>query len=148
MSEIFSTFGVEWEVLLVQAVNFGLLLAGLTYFLYKPVGRMLEARRQKVAQGVKDAEEAERVRKEVEGSRARKLAEAGSEADKVVAEARAAAGQKEREIVGRAEDTAAVLLREAQAQAREEKARIERESKEEMAKLIVLGVEKTLSGQK
>lgn len=148
MSEIFTTFGVEWRILLVQGVNFAILLAGLTYFLYTPLSRMLEERRQRVIQGVADAEEAERIRKEVEESRAGKLAEAGREADTLLAQARAAAGEEERGIVSRAEAAAASLLKEAEAQAAEEKARALAESKEEVAKLIVLGMEKALANKK
>jgi len=56
MSELFSAFGVNWKLLLIQAVNFGLLLAALTYFLYKPILKIIDERREKVAEGVRTAE--------------------------------------------------------------------------------------------
>jgi F-type H+-transporting ATPase subunit b len=142
MGAILTTFGIDWHLLVLQAINFGLLLAGLTYFLYKPVMRMLEERRSVVAQGVEDAARAAQELKQIEGSRAQKLAEAGKEADSVVANARSNASQKEREIVTRAENAAAALVAEAEKRAQEEKARAVAESKEEVAKLIVLGIEK------
>src|SRR3989344_1907356 len=58
MSELFEVFGVNWKLLLMQAFNFGLLLVVLTYFLYKPVLRIIDERREKVAEGVRNAEEA------------------------------------------------------------------------------------------
>jgi len=58
MSDLFAAFGVNWKLLLVQAVNFGLLLSALTYFLYKPVLRMIDERREKVAEGVRTTQAA------------------------------------------------------------------------------------------
>jgi F-type H+-transporting ATPase subunit b len=150
MDAILHTFGVDWRLLLVQAINFGILLGGLTYLLYKPVGRMLEERRAAVAKGVEDAERAAHELKNIEGSRADMLAKAGKEADGVVANARVSAIEKEKEILTRAEHAAGTVLSDAEAQAKDTKARAIAESKEEVAKLIVLGMEKALrhdSGQ-
>jgi F0F1-type ATP synthase membrane subunit b/b' len=58
MDAILTTFGIDWHLLLLQGINFGILLAGLTYFLYKPVMRMLEERSNTVRQGVEDAHKA------------------------------------------------------------------------------------------
>ena len=142
MEAILSTFGIDWRLLLVNAVNFGLLLAGLTYFLYKPVLRMLEERRQKIAHGVSAADSAERRLHEIEGERDKRLARAGREADEMVAAARKAAAERERDIIARGEANAAQVVAEGQLQAKELRERALRESKEEVAKLIVLGMEK------
>lgn len=145
MSAIFTTFGVDWHLLLIQGVNFGILLAGLTYFLYKPVTNMLEERRAKVAQGVRDAQAAEAKLAQIEGERAHTLAEAGREADALMSSVRSAATEKQREIVAKAQMTATAVLAEAEAQAAEAKVRAVAESKEEVAKLIVLGMEKAFN---
>lgn len=145
MSEILTTFGIDWHLLLINAINFGLLLLALWYFLYEPVMRMLEERRERVAKGVRDAQAAEALLREIEGSRAKLLSKAGQEADALVAAARAAGLEKQRELVERGEAAAAALLRDAQAAAMEEKARALEESKQEVAKLIVLGIEKTIN---
>jgi F-type H+-transporting ATPase subunit b len=144
MSAIFTTFGIDWHLLLINAINFGLLLLGLWYFLYTPLMRMLEERRQKVAQGVADAQAAQQSLKEIEGTRASTLAQAGREADEVLARARNAAQAREREMLAHAEAAAASVVKEAEAQAKEAKARAVAESKQEVAKLIVLGMEKTM----
>ncbi len=142
MQQILSTFGIDWHLLLINAVNFGLLMLALWYFLYGPVMRMLEERRGKVAQGVRDAEEAAEKLAEIEHSRAGALAAAGKEADALVAAARAIGADKERELLAKGEAAAATLLRDAEAQAAELKAHSLEESKQEVAKLIVLGMEK------
>ena len=118
--------------------------------LAREVFRMLEERRRKVEHGVRDAESAKRRLQEIERSRTEVLTHAGQEADEILSNARAAGVAKERELLGRGEAMAEMLLREAQLQAQELKARALQESKQEVAKLIVLGIERVLrqnSGQ-
>jgi len=142
MSQVLSVFGIDWRLLLINAVNFGLVLLALWYFLYAPVLKMLEERRKKVSDGVRDAESAKRELDEIENSRAAVLAAAGKDADALVAASRAAGAQKERELMQKGEATAATLMRDASAQAAELQRRSIEESKQEVAKLIVLGMEK------
>jgi len=142
MESILSTFGIDWRLLLVNAVNFGLLLLGLWYFLYGPVMRMLEERRAKITEGVAAAESARRRLAEIEASRAAQLAAAGQEADAMLAAARRAGAAKEREMLTRAESAADGVRVEAAREAAELKREALEESKREAAKLIVLGVEK------
>jgi len=143
MDQLFEAFGIDWRLLLINAINFGVLLGGLTYFLYKPITKTLEERRQKVIKGVADAEAAEAALMEIEGARAQKLAEAGREADDILSKAQKTGTEKGRELVSQAEGSAARVLAEAQAQSVELKAQAIQESKEEIAKLIILGIEKT-----
>lgn len=142
MSELFSAFGIDGRLLLINCINFGLLLVVLWYFLYGPLTKMLEQRRAKIAQGVKDAHEAETKLKEIHEARSSMIADAGKEADILVAGARAAASAKARELLAAGESAAANLLKDAQTQAQEMKAQAIAESKQEVAKMIVLGMEK------
>ena len=142
MEAILTTFGIDWRLLLINAINFGLLLLLLWYFLYGPILRMLEERRERVARGVADAEAAEARLREIEASRSARLAEAGKEADEVLAAARAAAAVKARERVAQAEAAAASIVTDAHLAATELKAQALAESRDEVAKLIVLGMEK------
>jgi F-type H+-transporting ATPase subunit b len=142
MDQLFAAFGIDWRLLVVNLINFGLLLAALWYFLYGPLTKMLEERRRRLAEGVTAANEADRKLAEIEGSRADMLASAGKEADDVIAAARAAGATKQHEIVSAAEASANAILSEAEAQAVELKREAIEESKQEVAKLIVLGMEK------
>jgi F-type H+-transporting ATPase subunit b len=144
MGQLFSAFGIDWRLLVINLVNFGVLLAVLYYFLYGPLTGMLEERRVKVQQGVEDAEEAARVRREVEGEREAMLAKAAQEVDELLARARARAAERERELVDEAGKRAEFIIAQAEAQAREEKAKAVAETREDVAKLIVLGMEKSL----
>lgn len=148
MSELFAAFGVDWRLLVINLINFGLMLFVLWYFLYEPILRVLEDRRKKIAEGVRKAEEAAQALQEIETNRTDMLAQAGKEADSVISEARAAGAQKQRDIVTAAETTAAGVIKEAQREAVELKEAALRESKQEVAKLIVLGMEKAMIEKK
>jgi len=142
MSQVFSAFGIDWRLLIINAVNFSLLLLALWYFLYGPLTKMLDTRREKLAQGVQDVESAKKALAEIEQSRAAVLSQAGQEADAVLAHARVAGEVRERELALAGEAAAAAAVREAVAQAQEIKAQALAESKQEVAKMIVLGMEK------
>lgn len=142
MSAILTVFGIDWHLLVINLVNFGLLLLALWYFLYGPLTGMLKKRREMVAQGVHDAERAAHHLARAEELRLEKVAEAGKEADAMLSHARKAAGEKERELVAKGEAAAARVVALAEAQAGELKAEALRENKEDVAKLIVLGIEK------
>jgi len=143
MSDLFAAFGIDWRLLLVNGVNFGLLLLGLWYFLYKPLTSMLEARRQKMADGIRDAEAAAHELRKIEEARTDLLAQAGKEAETLVSRARALGAEKQRALVEAGEANAATLLTEAAAQAVQLKEEAIAQSKQEVAKLIVLGIERT-----
>src|SRR3989344_5401181 len=85
MSDLFAAFGVNWKLLLIQAVNFGLLLAALSYFLYKPILKIIDERRHKIAEGVRTAEAAAERLEEAEkegGTMGGDAAEGGKEKKK------------------------------------------------------------------
>ena len=144
MGQLFAAFGLDVRLLIINIVNFGLLVAALRYFLYGPLMRMLENRRKMVAEGVEAARAAQMMRDEVEAARGDKLMAAGKEADAIVAAARAAGSAREREIVAAGEANAAQIVAEGKREADELKVRALQESKAEVAKLIVLGVEKAM----
>lgn len=145
MDSILSAFGIDWRLLIIYSVNFGLLLTALWYFLYGPLTRIIEERRQLVAKGVTDAEAAAVKLQEIESARSNILADAGKEADEVLMKAREAAAAKQRELIAAGEAQAARMLSEAEMAAHDAKERSIEESKKEVAKLVVLGVEKTMA---
>ena len=147
MSAVFAAFGIDWRLLLIDSINFGVLLLALWYFLYAPLTKMLEARRQKVAQGVEDADTAAAKLADIKHEQSAMLSRAGAEADEVLAKARKNAEEKGRAMLVASEAAAAASLKEAEAQAAALKAEAIEESKKEVAKLVVLGMEK-LSTQK
>jgi len=144
MSELFAAFGINWQLLLVQAINFGLLLVVLTYFLYKPVLKLIDDRRERIAEGVRTAEAAERRLAEAKTEGDKRIGEASREAETLVATARTRAEEKGADIVKAAEAQAASTLKDAQARAEEAQRQALRESEKEIARAAMLAAEKIL----
>lgn len=144
MDQLLNAFGIEWKLLIAQAVNFGVLLVALTYFLYKPVLKTLDERKSKVAQGVLDAEEATRMLQEADGEVSTRLKGADSEAESIVAQARDAAGSEKARILKEAETRAAAVALDAEARAKEASAKALRDSEKEIARLAILAAEKVV----
>ena len=53
MDEIIRVFGINWKLLAIQAVNFGLLLILLHRFLYKPLLKVIEERQMHIKKELK-----------------------------------------------------------------------------------------------
>ncbi|TSC85873.1 MAG: F-type H+-transporting ATPase subunit b [Parcubacteria group bacterium Gr01-1014_8] len=144
MSELFAAFGINWKLLLIQAFNFGILLLVLWKYLYTPVLRIIDERRQKMAEGVKNAEEAEKKLASAESEGKDIVSNASREAEGMVVAARTRAGEKEDEIIKEAESRADVILREAAARAEEVNRQMLATSARDIAKAAVLAAEKIL----
>ncbi len=144
MGEIAEVFGVNWKLLVIQAVNFTVLLLALWYFLYRPVVRMLEKRQQVIEQGVRDAKAAEESKGDIEKKRDGLILAATKEAEELVEQARVQGAEKEREIVGQAQNRADRELAEAKVRAHELRETTLRESEKEIARLAILSAERIL----
>lgn len=144
MEALFGAFGIDLKLLLAQAVNFAVLFAVLTWLLYKPVLKTLEERKNVVAQGVKDAEEAREKLAGADAEALEKVAGAEQEAQQIVASARDEAGAERSRLLKEAEERAAGIATDAEARAQETAARALRESEKEIARLAILAAEKAM----
>lgn len=59
-------FGIDWKLFVSQLINFLLVLAILTFFVYKPVIKIIKKRNAKIKEGLDKAEEADIRLKEVD----------------------------------------------------------------------------------
>jgi F-type H+-transporting ATPase subunit b len=147
MQALLNAFGINGSLLIAQAVNFGVLLIALWYFLYKPVMKMLAARQEKVAQGVMDAERATEKLKGADAEAAERVSKAELDAYGIVMSAREAASAEKVRIVKEADVRATAIATDAEARAKETAAKSLRESEKEVARLAVLAAEKVLRDQ-
>lgn len=144
MESILDAFGIDWKMLLAQLVNYGILIAALTWLLYRPVLRMLDERREKIAQGVRDAERAAEAAANADVAAAAVVRTAETEAESIVTSARDMATNEKTRIVKEAEARAEQVAKDAEARAAETALRAQRESEKEVARLAVLAAEKVL----
>jgi F-type H+-transporting ATPase subunit b len=144
MGALFSAFGVDWHLLLIQAVNFALLLVALTYFLYRPILKIIDERREKVAEGVRLAQQADQKLVDAKAQGDMMVADAAKEAEGLVATARVRATETATEAARAAQAKGDAILKEAQAHAEEAKRLVMQESEREIARAAMLAAEKIL----
>lgn len=146
MEEIIHAFGIDARLIVIQVINFAVLAGLLWYFLYKPVLSVIDARREKVAQGVADAEAAARERAAAGAEKAATLTAAHAEAERVLERATNEAKDVRATGIADARAEEGRILAAAEARAVELAERTRRESEAEIAKLAVLAAEKVLRG--
>lgn len=144
MDQIIEAFGIDVRLIVIQLVNFGILMVALGYFLYKPVLRLLDERQQKIAQGIQDAEAAALAKASAEEEKRTVVGSAHTEAEAIMSRAKSHATAVSEEALVEARAKAEALIADAALQGNEVKARVLRESEAEVAKLAILAAEKIL----
>ncbi len=144
MDEIINAFGIDTRLIIIQIINFAILMAALGYFLYTPVLKLLREREEKIAEGLRDAELAKAAKAEAESEKQGVLAAAHRDAAAVSARATDTAARQASEIVESAQAKAAQLIKDAEVKGEQARKAAILESEKEVAKLAVLAAEKIL----
>jgi F-type H+-transporting ATPase subunit b len=131
------TFGFDVWIFLSQVISFVIVALVLRQFAYKPILAVLEERRQRIAEGLLNAEKIKQQLAEAEQRHAEILGKANAQAQKMIDEARESAAhvaeRKQQEAVAAAEQIMA-KAREASAIEHE---RTMTELKRELGRLVV-----------
>lgn len=129
-------------LLVAQVVNFLILLFILKKFLYKPILKVLEERKKKIEESLKNAEAIEKRLLEANQEYEKILNEALEESRKILNQSKEVGIQ----IMEESKETAAKIIGKATEQALEikktEKVKLEQEVREHLGALIVLAFEK------
>ncbi|MBU6490559.1 ATP synthase F0 subunit B [Patescibacteria group bacterium] len=144
MQQLLSAFGIDWRLLIAQAVNFGVVIGALWYFLYKPVLAMLAKRQEVIAKGVEDAAHAQAALAGADTEASARVAAADTEAERIVSAAREAGDAEKTRLLKEAEARAVAVAKDAEDRAKEVAARAKRESEKEITRLAILAAEKLL----
>ena len=91
--EILNQFGINPLLLAAQVVNFCLLLFILKKLLYKPILKVLEERKHRIEQSLKNAEEIEKKLQQTEEQAEKIIANTLKEAQKIMDQTKEAAAQ-------------------------------------------------------
>ncbi|MEY2574912.1 MAG: F-type H+-transporting ATPase subunit b, partial [Verrucomicrobiota bacterium] len=113
--EVGETFGFDWKIFLSQVISFILVALVLRRFAYKPILAVLEERRQRIAEGLLNAEKIKQQLAEAEQRHAEILAKANAQAQKMIDDARESAAH----VAERKQQEAVVAAEQIIAKARE-----------------------------
>jgi F-type H+-transporting ATPase subunit b len=137
LEKIASTFGVNWHHLLSQIVSFGIVCVVLYLLAYKPILRILEARRQQIAGGLANAEKIKAELARIEAERLGILRQADGEGKQLIEEARAVAARVQAEETRKAIAAAEQIVVRAHEAAERDRATMLAELKHEVGRLVV-----------
>src|SRR5688572_28798185 len=130
-------FQVNLFQVIIASANFLLFLAIIWTFAFKPVSKMLSDRRERIEQGLKDAEQARRDRENAEAERVASLAEARREANEILARAQKVAQESRDADIAATKEELERLRTRAAADIEAEKVRAIGELRAEVADLAL-----------
>jgi len=137
VQEIARAFGVDWSHLIAQIISFGIVCVLLRRYAYRPVLAMLAARREEIAQGLANAEKIKAELARTEAQRQEVMAQANSQATKLIEEARAAAARVQAQETQKAIAAAEQIMVKAREAATQDHLRMLAELKREVGRLVV-----------
>ena len=132
-----SELGIHWKILAAQTINFSIVLFVLWRFAYQPVFNLLEARRQKIAEALANAEKIKAELARTEAERKRILAQAGDVANQMIEEGRNAAARVREVETQKAIAAAEQIMAKAREATAQDHARMLAELKTEVGRLVV-----------
>ncbi|MDB4978177.1 MAG: F-type +-transporting ATPase subunit b [Candidatus Peribacteria bacterium] len=118
---LLTTLGINWGMLIAQMVNFVILMAALSYFLYKPVLRVIDDRRERVKKTMDDAKKLEQEVKDMEKQRAERLKSMDADAKEFLQKAKEYADKFKQDAMATAQQEASVVLEKGRKQVEDER---------------------------
>ena len=136
--------GVNLGFLIFQILNFAIVAILLYAWAYKPIVKMLEERKNKIAQGHEDARVAAEARENAEAEANKILSEAQAEANKIVQDATSRADKVGGEVKAEAEAEADKMRDEAMAEAAVDRDRMLADMRGQIASLAIAAAQKLI----
>lgn len=137
VTEIAEQFGVDWWKFLSQCISFSIVAFVLQKYAYQPILQVLEERRKKIAEGIANAEEIKKQLAAAQQQVAELLSKAGTDAQKVIEDAKAAAKSLQEREAQRATMEAEQIVNKAREATLREHAKMLADLKREVARLVI-----------
>ncbi len=138
VAEVSDRFGIQWSLLIAQAINFLIVLYVLYRFALKPVLATLDKRQAEIKAGLDYAEEMKQKLAESEERQKQVLDDASRQAKQTIEEARQAAKEYLEKQTQEANEKAAAMVSRAEESIEMERRRMLSEVREEISRLVVL----------
>ena len=142
--EITEKFGIDWHLLVAQAINFAIVAFLIWKFAFKGILSSVKEREEQIADSVKNAEKIKLQLEETERKQEETLKDAAVEAQKPVSQAREQAEVHLENQKLEAEKQAEEIVQKARQGMKLEKQRVLEEAREEIASLVVMTSSKVL----
>ncbi|MBI2577284.1 MAG: F0F1 ATP synthase subunit B [Candidatus Wildermuthbacteria bacterium] len=144
MSELFSQLGIDWKLLIAQAVNFLIVLVILHKFVFTKLIKLMEERRERIEKGLAMREEAEKELARAHEMRRNEIEKAKKEAEAVIAQAKTLGAERERQLVAKAREEAEKILYGAKEDIKRETQAVLQSAKEDILAMAMIAAEKVI----
>ena len=142
--EILTSLGIDPAVMLAQAVNFFALLAILSFFIYKPVFKLLDERKDRIAKAEEHAQLVEDKLARVEEMTQKEFRKAQEKSHEIITAAKDSATKQGEEIVTMAKEKVGKIVEEGRAVIAKEKNSAAKQIQTEVSRIVILATEKLL----
>lgn len=143
--ELLTKLGINWQLLIAQAVNFGLVVGVLSFLVYRPLLNLLDQRRERIRASLEDAKKIETQKQEMEVFRQEQMRKVDQETGMMLERAKQEAEQAKKQILEGAQAEANRILQRGEQKLAEERSRVFAEVQGTVAALIVRLTQKLLS---
>lgn len=143
--EILAQLGIDPAVMLAQAVNFFFLLGILTFLVYKPVLKLLDERKNRIADAEKNAKLIDEKLAKTEALTQAEMQKAQAAASKILLAAQENAKAQEEKMVNAAKEKVSKIVEEGRSVIAKERDDAARQIQGEVSKIVILATEKLLS---
>ena len=137
ISNTAAQFGINFPLLISQAISFSIVAFLLHRFAYQPILKVLAERREQIAESLANAEKIKVRLAEAEATRKEILQKANTDALKLIEEARAAAARVQEQETQKAVAAAEQIVAKAREAAQGDYERMKQDLRREMGRLAV-----------
>jgi F-type H+-transporting ATPase subunit b len=142
--EIIKTLGISWQLLLAQIINFGIILFVLTKFVYKPVLKVIDERREATRKAMDDADKIENQKREMDEIRTEQLRKLDQESGDYLQRAKKQAEKIQTEMLEKAKAEVDTLLERGRKQLESERQEAVDSLQDTLGKVVIRMTEKIL----
>lgn len=144
--------GLEWQTIIQSLnltvvanwINFGILVAVLSWLLFRPAKEFIQEKREKIKSRIDNAQEKEETARQLKQEREEKLREAKERRSEIIERAERRAEEIIEEGRDEAEEEAERIVEQAKKEAEQEKREAFEELEEEYVDMALAGAEKVL----
>ena len=145
MEAMIDSLGIQWQLFVVQLVNFLIILILLGKFAYKPILNMLDERSAKIKEGLEQSEQAEKRAADIDVEAKKALEEARKEGQLMIAQAKETADKRREEEMAQAKKDAEALLERARGEIQLEKDQAIAQLRKEFADITIFAAGKVIN---
>ncbi len=142
--ELIEKLGINTGMFIAQLVNFTILIVALSFFVYRPILRLLDDRRERIRKAMEDAKAIENQKREIDEFKMEQMRKVDQETGKFLENAKRQAETMKKEILAGAEKEAGQILSKAREQLTEERARMVNDLQATLAGAVVKLSQKVL----